>query len=379
MQKEDGLGEEDVSMRRPLSDGTLSESNHHQNGHMIDSNGVNMSKSHSESAQSAVINILGNASLNTDLHIEEVDFSRSDKLNATMSEAHSTQHQNGGDGLKMNSHLKNGGSEINSEFSNTSQQLLKHPVEGVFANAQTASKIDDIDGRIAAQSDDPLNQSIVYDKSMEQQQQSPQIEQTCSAGLNDPLVDGGIIDDIPNESPASPEPMRELTWLPPLYVPEIPLSTGDNERVTSPESCRAPPPSYEDDPQMMQAVIDLSATVDAKKLSAPPRKPPPLVPVPIEPHSVVRTYDRTPPCFSRSAYAKRNTAVATSWKHRDREHHQKQPQSSGNAASVGTSNETVKRHSSNPNIAHEPSTSATQRYSTHDSMVRFDFESFIVC
>uniref|UniRef100_A0A914R9W7 Uncharacterized protein n=1 Tax=Parascaris equorum TaxID=6256 RepID=A0A914R9W7_PAREQ len=77
------------------------------------------------------------------------------------------------------------------------------------------------------------------------------------------------------ESPASPDPVSEVSWLPPLYIPEIPLSCDEVEEEQSSLDC---------DPQLMQAVLELSTSADAPPSRLSRKSTPPQVPVPVEPH-----------------------------------------------------------------------------------------------
>lgn len=97
------------------------------------------------------------------------------------------------------------------------------------------------------------------------------------------------------ESPASPDPVGEVSWLPPLYIPEIPLSCDEVEEEQNSLDC---------DPQLMQAVLELSASVDAPPSRLSRKSTPPQVPVPVEPHSLVHSFDRVH--YSRSAHGRKD-------------------------------------------------------------------------
>uniref|UniRef100_A0A915BYD2 PEHE domain-containing protein n=1 Tax=Parascaris univalens TaxID=6257 RepID=A0A915BYD2_PARUN len=97
------------------------------------------------------------------------------------------------------------------------------------------------------------------------------------------------------ESPASPDPVSEVSWLPPLYIPEIPLSCDEVEEEQSSLDC---------DPQLMQAVLELSTSADAPPSRLSRKSTPPQVPVPVEPHSLVHSFDRVH--YSRTAHGRKD-------------------------------------------------------------------------
>ncbi|VDM40913.1 unnamed protein product [Toxocara canis] len=211
----------------------------------------------------------------------------------------STELRTRSDVRSLESHSR----EVDMDRNEQAQMVLK-PEAGVFNQATTSETVVSFETKHSqgpSANTDSARESTACEELMKESVVNPeQVREsaTCelteeSLATQDRAHESSASEPV-QESPASPDPMREVSWLPPLYVPEIPLSAHEEEQADQ--------HSLDCDPQLMQAVLELSASVDTSSLAIN-KKPPAQMPVPIEPHSMVRSYDRT--SYPRSSHGRK--------------------------------------------------------------------------